>query len=194
MSKGIYKHKKGWKHKPETIEKNRQSHIGKHRSEETKRKISETHKRKGTKPPSLKGIKLSKEHREKIRQIMLGKFGKLARNWKGGITDLIKCIRSLDKYKEWRMSVFLRDNFTCQFCGIRSHIGLGESVYLESHHIKSLKEIIKDNKIKNSADAIQCEELWNINNGITLCKKCHNLTKKGNQKQKKRGYFNNIEI
>lgn len=42
--------------------------------------------------------------------------------------------------------------------------------------IKSLKEIIKNNKLKNSADAIKCKELWDINNGITLCKECHKLT------------------
>jgi len=123
-----------------------------------------------------KGDKHTKEAKEKLRQSLLGKTGSKARNWKGGITDLTRCIHSLDKYKQWRMKVFLRDNFTCQFCGARSHVGLGKSVYLEPHHIKSLKEIIKDNKIKNSADAIKCKELWDINNGITLCKECHKLT------------------
>ena len=94
----------------------------------------------------------------------------MATNWKGGITDLTRCIHSLDNYKEWRLKIFTRDNFTCQSC---RKVG----VYLEPHHIKSLKEIIINNKIKNSADAIHCNELWNVDNGITLCKECHKLTK-----------------
>jgi len=36
--------------------------------------------------------------------------------------------------------------------------------------------ILKENNIKTFEEALLCEELWNINNGRTLCIKCHKKT------------------
>jgi 5-methylcytosine-specific restriction endonuclease McrA len=91
--------------------------------------------------------------------------------WKGGITPLMKRIRHSFQYRQWRSDVFTRDNFTCQDCGRRG----GD---LEAHHfLKEFAKIIEECKITTFEQAMKCEELWNINNGITLCKKCHNKTK-----------------
>ena len=110
-----------------------------------------------------------------------GRTGEKANHWKGGITPLTKQIRNSFKYRQWRSDVFTRDDFTCQNCGIRGNQTGG---YLEAHHhIKEFSEIIKEYKIKTFDKALNCEELWNINNGITLCKKCHNLTKHGGKKK-----------
>jgi len=89
-------------------------------------------------------------------------------NWKGGITPLKTKIFSSFKYRQWRSDVFTRDNFTCQECGNK------KSGNFEAHHIKSFSDIIKGNNIKTIEEAFSCEELWNINNGITLCVRCHN--------------------
>lgn len=80
--------------------------------------------------------------------------GKNAYNWKGGISSKEERIRKSVDYKDWRKSVFERDNYTCQCCGDKS----GHN--LEAHHIKNFS----DNKDKR----------FDINNAITLCNKCHN--------------------
>jgi len=74
------------------------------------------------------------------------------------------------QYYQWRSDIFTRDNFTCQYCGKRG----GK---LEAHHIKPFVKIIEENDIKTFRQALKCEELWNLNNGITLCIKCHYLQK-----------------
>jgi hypothetical protein len=52
--------------------------------------------------------------------------------------------------------------------------GNDHSVVLNAHHKdKSFSKIMEDNNIKTLEEALICGELWNINNGITYCKKCH---------------------
>lgn len=74
-------------------------------------------------------------------------------NWKGGTT---KRDMTSPEYKKWRLSVFTRDNFTCLNCE-----KVGGS--LEAHHIDRWKDFPNLR--------------FDINNGVTLCKDCHNLTK-----------------
>ncbi len=93
-------------------------------------------------------------------------------NWKGGITKLNHAIRSLLEYKKWVSHVFERDNWTCQTCHERG-------ILLNAHHIIPFSKILINNKIKSIKDAEKCSTLWDINNGVTLCYDCHNLTKKG---------------
>lgn len=68
--------------------------------------------------------------------------------------------------KEWRKSIFERDDYTCQICGERGG-------NLNARHIKRFIEIINDNNISTPRDARNCRELWDVNNGITLCRSCH---------------------
>jgi len=152
--------------------------LGKHwkHSEETKRKISKA--LTGKKRPPLtkswkekisKGGKGKKRSLETRKRISLAKQGLNNHFWCGGITPLRILIKQTYKYRQWRSDVFTRDNFTCQICGNRGY-------KINADHIKSFSLIMSENKILTIKDAMNCEELWNINNGRTLCEDCHRKT------------------
>lgn len=86
-------------------------------------------------------------------------------NWKGGVSDKNNLIRTSKKYKNWRKKIFKRDDWTCQKCGSRS--GKNKAVILHAHHIKPF--------------ALYPDLRFNLENGITLCKKCHNKEPKGRE-------------
>lgn len=105
-----------------------------------------------------------------------GRYGKLASNWKGGKTTLYNLIRESLRNKQWMKSCLKRDRYTCQWCG---QVG-GD---LEVDHKKQLALIIKENNIQTIEEALYCNELWDINNGRTLCISCHKKTKTHSNKQ-----------
>ena len=94
-------------------------------------------------------------------------IGENSYNWKDGICSISHRIRSLVRYSKWVQNVFKRDKYTCQKCGDN------RGGNLEAHHINKLNNIIRDNNLKEIIDVIKCKELWDLNNGITLCKNCH---------------------
>ena len=81
------------------------------------------------------------------------------------ITPINIRIRNGDKTKAWRWAVYIRDNFTCQKCKDRTR--KGHYVKLEAHHIKPF--------------ATYPELRFDVNNGLTLCKKCHSKEPKGRE-------------
>lgn len=129
---------------------------GKHHTEETKEKLRIANKGQ---IPWCTGENLSLEHRLKTT-------GKNHYNWKGGITLLNKQIRQSFSYRQWRSDIFTRDDFTCQKCNKRGGT-------LHAHHIMPFALIMELNDIKTFEQGMICDELWNINNGITYCKECH---------------------
>lgn len=85
--------------------------------------------------------------REKIR-------GENNHNWKGGITKIRSRLWASAPYKAWRKAVFVRDGYTCQMCNIRCG-------NLQVHHILP---------VRDNYDTLL---IFDVNNGITLCKGCH---------------------
>lgn len=71
-------------------------------------------------------------------------------NWQGGIS-LLNDHRDSAEYKKWRLQVYERDNFCCTQCGSK--------IKLNAHHIKPWKSYP--------------ELRYALDNGITLCEKCH---------------------
>jgi hypothetical protein len=85
--------------------------------------------------------------REKIR-------GKNNHNWKGGITKIRSRLWASAPYKAWRKAVFVRDGYVCQMCSARQCV-------LQAHHILP---------VRDNYDTLL---IFDVNNGITLCKGCH---------------------
>ncbi len=100
-------------------------------------------------------------------------------NYIDGRTLLIKLIRNLAEYKEWRIKVFNRDNYTCQDCGDNKGHNLNahhEKLFVEIYE-EFLKEYDQFSPIEDKETlvrlAIKWKPFWDINNGKTLCKDCH---------------------
>ena len=96
---------------------------------------------------------------------LLHNFHKLAENTKTRIAIYVvihnrlpkefgieKRERNSKELTNWRNRIFTRDNFTCQECGERGS-------ELNAHHIVKWAE----------APRLR----YNLDNGLTLCKKCH---------------------
>ncbi len=193
MPKGIPKNypNKGWIKKGERLGKSTEFKKGEHKSKNTEfKKGNKLNKGsvpwnkglKGAQKAWNKGIK-GEEYKSHYKNGFKGIFkngsqigintqfkddqcGENSGHWKGGITPLIKLIRGCFKSKAWIIEVFKRDNYTCQKCGI---IG-GRLV---AHHIKPFNIIFKENNIKSLIEAFYCNELWDLDNGESLCVKCH---------------------
>lgn len=84
-------------------------------------------------------------------------------------TPLYMQIRHSTKADQWSRDILKRDDYTCQECGKRGG-------YLEAHHIVGFKKLFEEFNIKSYDEAMNTPELWSLNNGITLCKKCHKET------------------
>ena len=162
-----------------TFKKGNQFAKGKHPKKEFKKGIYQGHGFKKGNKPWNKEKKLSENHKSMLSKNHADLSGSNHPNWQGGITSLTTKIRTSLKYKQWRSEVFTRDKWICQTCNKRSE---GD---IEAHHIKEFSKIIKENNILTLEEALKCLELWNINNGVTLCLDCHNLTKKAKAGGKK---------
>jgi len=118
------------KHTEETKEKMRLKAIGRKHTEETIEKM-------------------------KIVNRAKAKRGSENPNWRGGKRTERKIAMRRWEYIVWRTAVFIRDNYTCQKCGIRG-------TFLHADHIKPW--------------ASYPELRYAIDNGRTLCVSCHRQT------------------
>lgn len=122
------------------------------RSEETKRKISKNRISKHIIPPT-KGLSKA-NNPDKVKN---GCPKEKHWNWKGGISNKSILLRQSSEYKVWRKACYGRDQYRCQHCFCHNN-------KLNVHHIIPFSVLLAENL-----------PLFDINNGITLCKKCHKL-------------------
>ena len=100
----------------------------------------------------------SAEWRKKMSEARKGEKSHL---WRGGITPINLKIRGSLEMKQWIQDIFQRDNYTCKFC---EKIG-GK---LNADHIKPFAWFPKLR--------------FELSNGQTLCKDCHNWKTKWDMK------------
>ena len=128
----------------ETIQKNAWWNIGK------------DHWNKGKHRSEKTKNKISKTRKERKIPGMQGKsnpmYGKRSHNWKGGVTPERQRIYATGLWKEIAKTVFERDLWLCQKCGKQNN-------NLHTHHKKAWADYI--------------ENRFDLDNLVTLCKKCH---------------------
>lgn len=132
-------------HTPETRQKIREAHLGRHYSLATEFK-------KGQVAPRT-GVTLSAETKRRISEAKKGQIP-----WNKGLgtkSHANELARKTLQARLWRISVFKRDDYTCQGCGDRG----GE---LHAHHIKPF--------------STHPELRYELDNGVTLCVSCHRKT------------------
>ncbi len=118
--------------------------------------------------PNNKGIKRTAENKKQISETLKRKGvkpprplreslcrGERHRWWKGGISPINERLRKSPEYKLWRKAVFERDKYTCIWCGYKGN-------KIQADHIKPF--------------ALYPELRFAIDNGRTLCDKCHKTT------------------
>lgn len=123
------------------------------KSEESKRRRSVAMKR------------WCKKYPDRLAARSVGTRGSDHYNWNGGTSRLNISIRQMTENRNWMDAVKERDG-VCVQCGSTDTI--------ESHHIEPLAEIIARLDVTSRKDAREhVDELWNLDNGITLCQRCH---------------------
>ena len=84
--------------------------------------------------------------------------GEQNNNWKGGINPINDTIRKSMEFKNWRIAIFERDNYTCKNPNC-IHCNNIQGRVLHAHHIKSF--------------AKYPELRFDVENGLTLCEDFH---------------------
>jgi hypothetical protein len=79
------------------------------------------------------------------------------------MSKLLNSIRDSNEYTVWRNEIVKRDR-RCVCCGANAK---------DVHHVRELKNIVKCNKIKTIEQAISSKDVFDIKNGILVCKACH---------------------
>lgn len=113
----------------------------------------------------IKSLKKTPEWKKKIGDAHRGRkyperMGENNPSWKGGVTsEQMKARKSLE-YIIWRNEVYKKDFWTCRICKIKCRKG-----QIIAHHLKLFSDFP--------------ELRFSIDNGVTLCRKCHVLLHKG---------------
>ena len=191
----------GRKDSEETKERKRISHLGKNNHmygkshteiaiEKMRKPKTETAKehisnaKKGIMPSNIEDLKYSRlgshnskehisnqiiaMHKPRVQdQMSVSHRGERNANWNGGISPLYKNIRESRKYYEWRDAVYKRDNYADVITGER---GNGN---LNAHHLIPFATLLEVYHIETFEQAMACDALWDVSNGITLIDKNH---------------------
>ncbi len=142
------------------------------------------------------GVPRSPETIEKMRKAAFGKArhmqphseatkaklrayrGPHTSNWRGGTTALQNLVRGSARFRAWRLAIYRRDGWRCTQCGKKGGWNKSEKHYerLHADHIRPLALLLYEHRISTSLAADRCDNLWDVDNGRTLCAVCHAKT------------------
>jgi hypothetical protein len=94
------------------------------------------------------------------------------RNSKGLCQTINRAIRHTNKIKQWRQTVYERDDWTCAECGVRGG-------HLNAHHRESLSDLIdqyigiEEQYEIDPFSVVHDDYFYDVDNGVTYCKECH---------------------
>ena len=128
--------------------------------------LAKSARMKGVRPANLEWLH-THVRGQKRPKLSLKRLGAANPNWQGGKTRLSHACRHLLPYRIWRTTVFERDDYTCQLCGVRG--GKLEA----DHHPMQFSELLRLFNIQTVLCVIVCSDLWKPELGRTLCKPCH---------------------
>ncbi len=113
----------------------------------------------------------SLETKKKMSESRKGKIGINSTAWKGGKLSLVQRIKTYQYRNKWYHNIYKRDNYKCTKCESKNKI--------EIHHIKPMKDIVKEILNIHNDEIIAYNILINLpinltlDNGIVLCRNCH---------------------
>jgi hypothetical protein len=107
---------------------------------------SRIHKKYCSKKCLFKNVEFRK------KRSLIAPKGEKSHLWRGGVSTLNEKMRKCSDYEIWRIKVFERDDYVCQYCKKR-----GGSLHAD--HIKPF--------------ALYPELRFEVTNGQTLCTNCH---------------------
>lgn len=133
-------------------QKGRNNRKGYRHAESSKRKTSVANKNWCAAHPELVAVRAAKIQGAKHYR------------WNGGVSRLNVAVRRLSAHRDWSDKVKARDR-VCVRCG--------DGADLEAHHVVPLVDLLNQNAISTREQARASPELWDVSNGVTLCRACH---------------------
>jgi len=96
---------------------------------------------------------------------------------KSPVERLIYRFRQLDEYKKWHMDCLRRDWFKCRICKSKKNLEVHHRIPFRKLLIEFLKEYNQFSPLEDRETLIRLafnyKLFWNIDNGITYCRKHH---------------------
>lgn len=139
------------------------------RSCATRHTMLNNHPLKGKKTPDAVRAKQSEARKRLFAagySFVNGQKGKPAWNRGLGVgRTLNRSIRGCAKMETWQKVVTLVYNNKCARCFSQDQ--------LHVHHLHPLRSIVLEENVRTLEDADKCARLWDLENGILLCKQCH---------------------
>jgi hypothetical protein len=86
-------------------------------------------------------------------------------------------LEQMPMYERWRENVIIKCGNKCQLD--KTHADR----HAEVHHIDSLYSIYLKNNLNSDEEILKCKKLWDIDNGIVLCKECHDTMESSQNRQ-----------